>query len=65
VLYYENQLDNQHNWLALQLIGEKTNRDAYGVHVSIKLDSISWLSEINRGNSHAFICASKTPASAT
>jgi len=53
VLYYENQLKQDNNWLALQLIGKETNRDAYGVHVSVQLDSISWLSEINGGNSHA------------
>ena len=53
ILYYENQLANNSNWLVVQLIGAESNRDAYGAHVNIFVNGRSWVAEINGGSSHA------------
>lgn len=51
VLYYENQLNSENNWLKVDL----TTLDAkkYGAHLRIVVDGESWVEEINGGSSHA------------
>ena len=52
ILYYENQLDNGHNWLKVRL-ASLNNKDAYGSQIRIVVNGKSWLTEINGGSSHA------------
>lgn len=52
VLYYENQLHSDNNWLKVKVQGEK-NEAAYGTHLRIVVNGESWVTEINGGSSHA------------
>ena len=52
VLYYENQLNADNNWLKVK-IDRKDNKDAYGTHLRIVVNGESWVTEINGGSSHA------------
>jgi len=52
VLYYENQLNNNNNWLKVNVKGNN-NIDTYGTHLRIVVNGESWIEEINGGSSHA------------
>ncbi|MEL6865087.1 MAG: FG-GAP-like repeat-containing protein [Bacteroidota bacterium] len=53
VLFYENSLDNDNNWLQVKLVGQSTNRDAFGTQMRIVVGDKSWQYEIDGGSSHA------------
>ncbi len=46
---FENQLANGSRWLKVKLIGTINNRDAFGAHLLIYVDGISWRYEIGGG----------------
>lgn len=51
--YYENISQEPGNWIAFQLEGQKTNRDAYGTKVLVYAGNRKLLREISGGSSHA------------
>ncbi len=53
VLFYENELANDNNWLQVKLVGTMTNRDAFGTNMKIVVGDKSWMYEIDGGSTHA------------
>lgn len=53
VILFQNQLENELNWLKVKLEGTTSNRDAYGAQIRIKVGDKKWLTEIQGGSSHA------------
>ena len=53
VILYRNDLDNEHNWLKVKLIGVETNRDAFGAHLLLTAGGRTFLREVGGGSSHA------------
>ena len=53
VLFYENELHDDNNWLDVKLEGVESNRDAFGAKIRIVADGISWVHELVSGSSHA------------
>jgi len=41
------------HWIELNLIGTKSNRDAIGARVTLKIGSATLIREVNGGNGHA------------
>ena len=52
-LFYRNVTDGTGNWLALKLVGTKSNRDAIGARVTVKAGGQTWIREVNGGNGYA------------
>lgn len=53
VLIYENQLENDNNWLQVLLKGTFTNRDGYGAMIKAYSNEKIWVHEVEGGSSHA------------
>jgi len=49
---YQNNLNNNKNWLNVSLEGTISNRDAFGAHIKIYVDNKSWLHEVMGSGSH-------------
>ena len=52
-LFYRNVTDGTGSWLALKLVGTKSNRDAIGARVTVKANGQTWIREVNGGNGYA------------
>ncbi|MEA2559196.1 MAG: hypothetical protein QOH06_700 [Acidobacteriota bacterium] len=52
-LFYRNVTEGTGNWLALKLVGTKSNRDAIGARVTVRSNGQTWIREVNGGNGYA------------
>jgi len=52
VVLFQNNLNNNNNWLAVALEGTTSNRDAFGSQIIIYVNGQSWIHEISGGSSH-------------
>jgi hypothetical protein len=52
-LFYRNRTERPGHWLALKLIGTRSNRDAIGARVTVKANGGTWIREVNGGNGYA------------
>ena len=52
-LLYRNVSDTGGRWLALRLVGTKSNRDAIGARVTVRAAGQTWIREVNGGNGYA------------
>jgi hypothetical protein len=52
-LFYHSQSEGAGNWAELKLVGTKSNRDAIGAKVTIKVGGMSLLREVNGGNGYS------------
>lgn len=48
----KNQIDNPHNWLAVELVGNKSNRDAVGARVTVTSGAKKQVREIVLGDGY-------------
>ncbi|MEL6865086.1 MAG: FG-GAP-like repeat-containing protein [Bacteroidota bacterium] len=53
ITFYRNELDNENNWLQVQLVGTSTNRDAFGTQMRVVVGDKSWRYEVDGGSTHA------------
>ena len=53
VTYYHNISQNTNHWVEFDLEGVQSNRDAYGAHITIWLNGLPTLAEVDGGSSHA------------
>lgn len=49
----ENKLGQKRNWVALKLVGKRSNRDAVGAKVSFKANSKTYWAEVRAGSGYA------------
>ncbi|HWM94901.1 MAG TPA: CRTAC1 family protein [Thermoanaerobaculia bacterium] len=52
-LLYRNVTEGAGSWLALKLVGTKSNRDAIGARVTVRANGKAWIREVNGGNGYA------------
>ena len=52
-LLYRNISEGTGHWIALHLVGTKSNRDAIGARVTIRAGGQTWIREVNGGNGYA------------
>ncbi|MES1240874.1 MAG: CRTAC1 family protein, partial [Acidobacteriota bacterium] len=52
-LLYRNVTAGGGNWVALKLVGTRSNRDAIGARVTVKANGQPWVREVNGGNGYA------------
>ena len=52
-LLYRNVSPRAGHWLALRLVGTRSNRDAIGARVVVRAGRETWLREVNGGNGYA------------
>lgn len=53
VQLYRNNLDNENNWMQIQLVGVDCNRDAIGSQIRVFVDDKVLIREVRGGSSHA------------
>ncbi|MGI9543129.1 MAG: FG-GAP-like repeat-containing protein [Cyclobacteriaceae bacterium] len=49
---YKNNTSEENNWLKLQMVGTKSNRDGFGAHITIFSKDRKLLREVDGGSSH-------------
>lgn len=52
-LLYRNVTEGAGSWLALKLVGTKSNRDAIGARVTVKAGGQTWIREVDGSNGYA------------
>ncbi|MSO19554.1 MAG: CRTAC1 family protein [Acidobacteria bacterium] len=52
-LMYHNETTAARNWVAVQLVGTKSNRDAIGARITLKADGREWIREVDGGNGYS------------
>jgi len=52
-LLYHNVTEGAGNWVELKLIGTKSNRDAVGARITLKVDGLSLLRMVDGGNGYS------------
>jgi len=52
-LLYRNVSEGTGHWLELALVGTKSNRDAIGARVTVRVGGQSWIREVNGGNGYS------------
>ena len=53
VLFYKNESATNNHWLQVKLIGQTSNKEAYGTHMIIHTGGDSWRHEIVSASSHS------------
>lgn len=53
VVLYENRVGTKRNWLALNLVGTTSNRDAVGAEVTLKAGDLTLFRHVQAGSAYA------------
>ncbi len=59
-IIYQNEFENENNWIKIKLEGQNAAIDGYGTHITVKSQNRSLMKEVDGGSSYLSHCAAIT-----